>query len=261
MKETVPEKLHFHRYEFKYLLSGARRDAVLSALERRMERDAHSAADGSYWVRSMYFDTVDFAYHREKESGLHYRYKFRIRSYGAGTKSPVFLELKGKYDNLVFKHRQNLAAEGLAEALEAGTGAMCDFVTGSGQCSDVGLHFAADCFRRRLSPSLVVDYRRAAFENRANPDFRATMDSDARAWRARRNGAPTGIPREISPFFSILEIKFRYRMPSWFHKLVQNMNLVRISFSKFHRAGEMLWMNDASARLNRMVERGQNWPL
>jgi hypothetical protein len=259
--DVVPEKLHFHRYEFKYLVSGDRGNAVVSALERRMERDSHSAPDGSYHVRSMYFDTADFAYHREKESGQHSRHKFRIRSYGTDACSPVFLELKGKHDCLVYKHRQSVEENGLGEALEAGTGALCDFITGSGCCNGVGLHFAADCFRRRLSPSLVVDYRRTAFENRANPDFRATLDTGVRAWRARRNGAPTGIPRDLSPCFSVLEIKFRYRLPSWFHRLAQNLDLDRVSYSKFHRAGERLWMNDASSLLDRMIERGRSWPL
>lgn len=259
--DSSMRKLHFHRYEFKYLVSGQTETSVLGAIENRMERDSHSAADGSYSVRSLYFDTSNFAYHQQKTDGLHSRYKFRIRSYNPGSADPVFLELKGKQDCLVYKHRHIMPAEGLREALAGGTSNLCGFVMDSEGCNGVGRHFVADCFRNRLSPSLVVDYRRTAFENAANPDFRATIDRGVTAWKAGRDGLPTGNEEDLSSDFSVLEIKFRYHLPAWFHRLTQGLELTRISFSKFHTAGERLWMLNSRSMLDRMVERGRSWPL
>lgn len=254
-------RLHFHRYEFKYLISGDTRAAVLCALENRMERDSYSTEDGSYFVRSLYFDTSSFRCHRDKEDGLHSRYKFRIRSYSAELCEPVFLELKGKYDNLVYKHRQLLRADGLADAMEGGIGALCSHVMEGEKYNGVGRHFVADCFRSRLAPSLVVDYSRTAFENSANPDFRATLDTAVTARKSGRNGVPCGHCQDLAPSFSVLEIKFRYHLPAWFHRMVQGYQLCRVPFSKFHLAGERLWMCNTRSLLDRMVERGRCWPL
>lgn len=254
-------KLHFHRYEFKYLVSGDSLGTVLDAFEKRMERDIHSSPNGSYFVRSLYFDTADFRYHREKEAGLHSRHKFRVRSYSKDPVSPIYLELKGKYDNLVYKHRQSLEAGGLSEAMAGGISSLCGFVLKSPGCNGVGHHFVADCFRGRLSPSLLVDYNRTAFESGANPDFRATIDHSVTAFKAGRNGSVIGHPVQLSPSFSVLEIKFRYHLPGWFHRLLQVLELVRVPFSKFHRAGEGLWMTCSNSLLDRKVERGRCWPL
>lgn len=258
---TSSPKLHFHRYEFKYLVEGDTLRAVLDALQKRMERDAHSAPNGSYFVRSVYFDTASFRYHQEKEAGLHSRYKFRIRSYAREWKAPVFLELKGKHDNLVFKHRQELDVEGLSRAMEQGISSLCGFLLQSRGCNGVGHRFAVDCFRERLSPSLVVDYRRTAFESAANPDFRATLDQEVTARKSGRNGEALGHSLDLSPRSSILEIKFLYHLPSWFHRLMQAYELRRVPFSKFHRAGEGLWMGHPRSLLDRRVERGRSWPL
>lgn len=259
--ESHPSKLHFHRYEFKYKVSGETAGAVLANIENRMERDSHSSAQGSYHVRSLYFDTATFAYHRQKEDGLHSRYKFRIRSYSQDPSEPVFLELKGKQDCLVYKHRHMLPFTGFPEAMAGGMGRLCSFVMESRDCNGVGRHFVADCFRNRLSPSVVVDYDRTAFENSANPDFRATIDRGVTAWKAGRDGSPVGPSEDLSPGFDILEIKFRYHLPGWFHRLTQSLELTRVSFSKFYNAGDILWMANTNSRLNRMVERGRAWPL
>jgi hypothetical protein len=259
--ESHLRKLHFHRYEFKYTISGEVADTVLSTLETRMERDSHSSSEGSYFVRSLYFDTSTFAYHRQKEDGLHSRYKFRIRSYSPDPVDPVFLELKGKQDCLVYKHRHVMPFRGFPEAMAGGMGRLCSFVMESPGCNGVGRHFVADCFRNRLSPSVLVDYCRTAFENRANPDFRATIDRNVTAWKAGRDGSPTGPPEDLSPGFDVLEIKFRYHLPGWFHRLAQGLELTRVSFSKFYNAGDRLWMANTGSRLNRMVERGRSWPL
>lgn len=259
--ESSLSKLHFHRYEFKYTISGEVAETVLATLENRMERDAHSSPQGSYRVRSLYFDTASFAYHRQKEDGLHSRYKFRIRSYSQDPMDPVFLELKGKHDCLVYKHRHIMSSPGFPEAMAGGMGTLCSFVMDSPGCNGVGRHFVADCFRNRLSPSVVVDYDRTAFENSANPDFRATIDRDVTAWKARRDGTPAGSPEDLSPDFDVLEIKFRYHLPGWFHRLTQSLELTRVSFSKFYNAGDRLWMANTGSQLNRMVERGRAWPL
>ncbi|MEN8210060.1 MAG: VTC domain-containing protein, partial [Candidatus Fermentibacteria bacterium] len=105
MKTGDAPRLHFHRYEFKYLIEGTTLSGILRELELRLERDIHSDATGSYFVRSHYFDTDTFDLYREKLAGLQRRYKFRLRSYSSSSlyTGPLFLELKGRNDSLVYK--------------------------------------------------------------------------------------------------------------------------------------------------------------
>ena len=257
MGADIP-KLHFHRFEFKYLVSGDRLQRIESELKLRMESDRHSGPDGSYPIRSIYFDSDVFHWLAEKKAGLNERYKFRLRTYNLSNNysDPVFLELKGKSDVLVYKHRQFLEAEGLEDSLSAGMVNLCeDIVSGDEDLSRVGEQFVHDVYRMRLSPSVVVDYRRTAFENSSNPDFRVTIDRDVLATRAGAEGLPHGIPHDIAPGFAVLEIKFRYHLPAWFHRLIGECELWRKSFSKFERATDAVYMTGQTARLNRLLER------
>ena len=256
MSEEIP-RLHFHRFEFKYIVSGELLARIERELALRMERDRHSGEDGSYFIRSIYFDTDSFAWHAEKKAGLFKRYKYRLRTYRDGQhySDPIFLELKGRSDVLVYKHRQVLDSRNLEALLSAGMGTLCTAIAESDSENRVGQRFVFDVFRMRLSPSVVVDYNRTAFENHANPDFRATLDRLVFAYRAGSNGLPEGHPFQITPDFTVLEIKFRYHLPAWFHRLIQECELWRRSFSKFERATDAAYMNNSAARLNRLLER------
>ncbi len=250
-------RLHFHRYEFKYLISGRVLQGILRELELRLERDIHSDATGSYFVRSHYFDTDNFDLYHEKIAGLRKRYKFRMRSY-SGTplySDPLFLELKGRNDNLICKHRLPLDPAAVENVMKNGTKQFAGMLLDSQVTSGTGRRFVFDVFRKRISPSVVVDYHRTAFENRANPDFRVTLDREVLAYRAGSNGHPAGNCRSISDGFHVLEIKFRYHLPGWFHRLIQEFELKRISFSKFAHATDVIYMNTFHSNLDRIIER------
>jgi len=257
MNASEAPRLHFHRYEFKYLVTGDRLAAVLRELETRLQRDAHSDRTGSYFVRSHYFDTDDFDVYHEKVAGLRERYKFRLRNYSSGTSfsSPLFLELKGKVDNLVHKHRMVLDPVATEEALSRDTTALAGLILQSGEMNGTGSRFVFDAFRKRISPSVIVDYDRTAFENDADPDFRATLDRNVLALRAGHDGHPRGEASPIVGDLQILEIKFRYRLPRWFHRLIQEIELERISLSKFAVATEVSYLNTRHSSLNRVLER------
>lgn len=257
MKMDDAPRLHFHRYEFKYLISGSTLSGILRELELRMNRDIHSDTTGSYFVRSHYFDTDSFDLFYEKLAGLRKRYKFRMRSYSSTARysDPLFLELKGRIDSLVYKHRLLLNPGAIEKSMKDGTIRFAELMLDTHASSKIISRFVFDTFRKRISPSVVVDYHRTAFENRANPDFRVTLDSEALAYRADSNGHPVGNSRMISDGFHVLEIKFRYHLPAWFHRLIQEFELKRVSFSKFAHATDVVYMNTYYSNLDRVIER------
>lgn len=92
----------FERKEVKYRLSAEQYKAVLGALRGRLAPDAY----GSALVKSVYFDTEERdMIARSLEKPL-YKEKLRVRSYGTPCETdPVFVEIKKKYDGVVYKRR------------------------------------------------------------------------------------------------------------------------------------------------------------
>lgn len=257
---AVPEHLHFYRYEFKYILSNGVLQTVAEELDRHLSRDVHCRDNGNYLIRSVYFDSPDMRWFHEKRNGLEKRFKYRLRSYSHGVRGfedPLYLELKGRNGALVIKHRVKLPLLVFSEGLEGGTRRLRKLLSIDFTGNNVAERFIAQSLRYRLSPSVITDYTRAAWEDIANPDFRATIDGATNAYQASRVGLPRGNPEEIIPGGGILEIKFRYRIPFWFQRLIRELELERVSCSKFQRAVEAVYLGNTGSRLNRLIERSK----
>lgn len=254
----TPESLHFYRYEFKYILNATRLARVAEILDNHLSRDVHCGESGNYPIRSVYFDSPDMRWYHEKRDGLEKRFKYRLRTYShlsTGFSSPVYLELKGRDGSLVIKHRVRLPDEEFQYGITGGAEWLRKLLYSIGKNNSVAERFIAQSFRYRLAPSVITDYNRAAWEDHTNPDFRATIDTVSTAWRTSWRGLPEGIPVQITQGGGIVEVKFRYRIPFWFQRLVREMELKRVSFSKFQRAVESVYMSDNGTRLNRLIER------
>ena len=105
-------QMTFKRYELKYLLTPAQKQAVLRGIEPFMELDRY----GRTTIRSIYCDTENFRLVRRSVEKPAYKEKLRLRSYQqAQPGQPVFVELKKKYRDVVYKRRLALA-EGLVAA-------------------------------------------------------------------------------------------------------------------------------------------------
>ena len=257
---TVPEHLHFYRYEFKYILSSSALKVVAAELDRHLSRDVHCRENGHYPIRSVYFDSPDMRWFHEKRNGLEKRFKYRLRAYShhvGGFEDPLYLELKGRNGALVIKHRVKLPHLDFSEGLTGGTWRLRDLLSSDFLGNNVAERFIAQSFRYRLSPSVITDYTRAAWEDVSNPDFRATIDDATYAFQACRLGLPRGNPEEIIPGGGIVEIKFRYRIPFWFQRIIRELGLDRVSCSKFQRAVEAVYLGNAGSRINRLVERSK----
>ncbi len=95
----------FKRYEIKYLLDSRRYSAVRRAMEGRTVGDEY----GRSTVCNVYYDTPDHRIIRRSLEKPPYKEKMRLRSYGTPRgDSKVFLELKKKYDAVVYKRRADM---------------------------------------------------------------------------------------------------------------------------------------------------------
>ena len=229
-------KLHFSRFEFKYVLPQGLCDEFQRELQYFVELDpfVDRTAEKRYFVRSLYFDNPQFEAYYEKIDGLRTREKFRLRTYTndpAGV-SPQFLEIKGRHNNLVFKHRAPLA-ESVA-TLENGEArdTASKILALLSEC-DIKSKFIFALFRKQIRPIVLIDYLRRPYVSKYDPEFRVTFDSNLSAVKSDSLfPKENSVSRRLIPGHSVMEVKFRYHVPAWFHRLLQAYELERTSISK-----------------------------
>lgn len=229
-------RLHFLRFEFKYLLRADVRRDVERELSHFMQLDPFvgDRPERKYFVRSLYFDSPEHAAYFEKIDGMVHRGKFRVRTYSrdASTPAATFLELKGRHDALVFKHRAELLRAAGA-CFAAGQRVTGDEVLARTQEGTVLDRFRFEHERRRLQAQMLIDYDRRPYVSKYDAEFRLTFDDNLRATRtASLYPAPAETSRLVLPGYTIMEVKFRYHVPSWFHRILQSYDLRRQSLSK-----------------------------
>ena len=99
---SQPIQTCFRRYEKKYLLTRRQQAQLLAGIAPYVVPDRY----GQYGICSIYYDTPDWRLTRASMEKPLYKEKLRVRSYGIpGEDGPVFVELKKKFDGVVYKRR------------------------------------------------------------------------------------------------------------------------------------------------------------
>ena len=93
----------FQRYEVKFFLTPQQREHLMPELEAHFKIDQY----GLHTISNIYYDTDDYAITRDSIDRPVYKEKLRVRAYGVPKPETgqVFVELKKKYDHVVYKRR------------------------------------------------------------------------------------------------------------------------------------------------------------
>ena len=240
----------FERYERKYLLSPSAKDAVLRAMEGRMEIDMY----GRTTIRNIYFDTDGYDLIRRSLQGPEYKEKLRIRSYRqVGDKDDVFVELKKKYKGIVYKRRIEVPAFQAMDWLIAG-GEKPDISTTSEQANFRQIRDEIDYFLRRyersgMGPKVFLSYEREAYApvSGSEDDIRITFDTNilARGKDLLLSSPAYGDP-VLDQGLTIMEVKVPRdgAIPMWLARTLSENGIVKSSFSKYGK----YYMETAGAR-------------
>ena len=214
------------RYELKYIVSREQRQFLEQALEGHMKIDKYGITS----IASLYYDTKDYRLIRTSIEKPPFKEKIRLRSYGlASDESPVFLELKRKYDGIVYKRR----VESTIPVVEAFFQHDGD-IAADGQIAREIAYFRN--FYGTLVPACLIVYDRAAYYEPGG-DLRLTLDGNP---RYRIEGLDPKTSMEGTPLlpegYSILEIKVQLAMPLWLTHILDEAKIYRASFSKVGEA-------------------------
>lgn len=214
-----------YRQEIKRLLSPAQRLLLEQRIRAVMPPDIHSGSDGSYTIRSIYFDTITDRAYTEKEAGISEREKIRLRFYNCQD-NLIKLERKEKRGNLIYKASMTVSKE-TADAMM-----QCDFSSLPDYRNPLSDSIYAMALSECLRPVVVVDYVRKAYTFPLG-HTRITFDS------ALLSGSPE-IPiwtpeggSDVLGEDTILEIKFNQYLPEHISRLLNSVSAQRMALSKY----------------------------
>ena len=217
----------FKRYEIKYMLTLEQKQKALQAIEPYMALDKY----GLTTIRNIYFDTDNYRLIRHSIDKPAYKEKLRIRSYSqAKPDSTVFVELKKKYQSVVYKRRISLPE---LEAME--------WVMRERHChKDTQISEEVDYFLdyyETLHPTVFLSYEREAYWNTAGGDFRVTFDDtilcrqDDLSLESEVYGTPL-----LPDGMVLMEIKCTCGLPLWMTRVLSKEHIYKTSFSKYGTA-------------------------
>ena len=214
-----------YRHEWKHEISYLDLLCIRQRLRAVAESDPH-AADGKYYIRSLYFDNAGDKALREKLDGVNLREKFRIRCYN-GDLSVIRLEKKCKVNGLGAKFSADLTA-GEAQKIVDGE---LDWMLGSGRPLVQELY--AKMRAQGLRPKTIVDYTREPFVYRPG-NVRLTFDYDIRTGLDCTDFLDPDcvtVPAGDAPI--LLEVKWDDYLPAIIRDVVQTPGRRVTAFSKY----------------------------
>ena len=214
----------FERYEKKYMLTTAQQQFLLNEMGPRMERDRY----GQYTICNIYYDTDDFRLIRASLEKPIYKEKLRVRSYGVPQEDgKVFVELKKKFDGVVYKRRITTGIQNVEP-----------FLSGelpSENFGQIGREIGYFQSFYQTVPKVFIGYDRLAFAGIDDPQLRITFDTNLR-WRDTDvnlrlgdHGAPIALPCGDV----LMEVKIPGTCPLWLSHLLSDAQAFPTSFSKY----------------------------
>lgn len=216
----------FKRYELKFLLTAEQKLRLMPEIEKHMQLDNY----GRTLIKNLYFDTDSYRLIRRSLEKPDYKEKLRIRSYGTTCPdSTVFVELKKKFDGVVYKRRIPLAEQ-----------AAMAWLTGresppQSQIAAEIRYFAG--YYKNLHPAVFLSYEREAYYCSDGSDLRLTFDDNILCRQENLSLCAENYGTALlSPGQVLMEVKCPGGIPMWLTSLLSREKLYKTSFSKYGTA-------------------------
>ena len=129
-------KEYKYRHELKFKISNSAAEVLKQKLSLILGKDKNAYyEDGSYLIKSLYFDDRDSSSYYEKMDGVLYRKKYRIRMYN-DVDTFIRLEKKMKHNNFTAKEQMLISKDiyskilnGKIDEIENPDGLLLEFIT------------------------------------------------------------------------------------------------------------------------------------
>ncbi len=213
------------RHEYKHQINLADIFELRARLSAVAKHDSHACEDGTYFIKSLYFDNYMDKALKEKLDGVNKREKFRIRYYGTDT-SFIRLEKKSKINGLCNKVSCRITDEECRKIIDN------DFEFLLNSEHELMRELYAKMKYQLLRPKCIVAYSRECFVYPPG-NVRVTLDMDI---------CGSGNVKEfLNPDLkflrlyhnSVLEVKWDEYLPQIIRDCVQVKSRRSAAFSKY----------------------------
>jgi hypothetical protein len=231
------------RYEAKYTIPESMIDEIADFISPYCSYDKYSekSDDGFYKVNSLYFDSPEFLFLRQRILKAEKRFNMRIRSYGDNPQLPYFMEIKQKKGDVVRKFRAKVLNENIEALFYASPVAQHD---PEDEQQDMNKNlFLTMAHIYNAQPQVIVQYDRKAFVSEYEEYARVTFDAGLRYMQENSYNTIPDLKKtffcDLEPSFDegcsvILELKFYTSfVPRWMMDLVRKFQLTKRGFSKY----------------------------
>ena len=162
--------------------------------------------------------------------GVGSRIKLRSRVYSPDTSDagPVFIEIKRKDGDYIYKDRTTITREEYAACTDG------PFFSPPSLDDPVMREFTRIARGLAMRPAVLVRYHRQALSGKRDKTIRVTFDDHVEALRTDDLFCLEHSPfNALPPGHAVLEIKLSGKLPRWLHRIVVTHDLDRRAISKY----------------------------
>ncbi len=227
----MEEKKKF-RHELKYYINKIQFEEIKKRISFMLDTDKNTGEDGSYFIRSLYFDDYKDTSFYQVVDGISKREKYRIRYYNYDL-SYICLEKKFKINNMTHKTSCRVTKEQVE-----------DLISGKLSISKENDKLLNEFILKTkfygYKPSVVISYNRIPYVYKAGNvrltlDYNISIDYNTDGFFKNDN---VQIPI-IEESMRILEVKYDEFLPNYISWLININTLERTSYSKYLNGRKM----------------------
>lgn len=216
-----------YRHEFKYLINYQEYLLIRSRVRNILPVDSNADGDGTYTVRSLYFDDYNNSSYYDKYAGILKRAKHRIRIYNYSDQR-INYEKKNKHGQYNHKQTALITKEQFYSTLRG------DYKYLLNSKSELLHRLYYECTVNLLRPRIIVDYEREPYILAAG-DVRLTFDKNIRAGIDGFDIFDKDIPtvETMDPGTLVMEVKYTEFLPNIVRNILNSSTALYVESSKY----------------------------
>ena len=213
----------FNRVEQKYILSKKQYQELIKRIETHLEKDYYFQSK----ICNIYFDNKNNDLIVNSLEKPAFKEKIRLRSYNVpNINDTVYLELKGKFNGIVFKRRLDIILSDFYKYLKTG-------VINKKYNNQIMQEIDYIIKKFELKPKIFIGYDRLSYYDKDNLNFRITFDTNLRSRNDELQLELGDNGNLYNKDIYIMEIKSLGNIPLWLTKVLSEMKIYPNSFSKY----------------------------
>ncbi len=222
----------FKRYEIKYLITLEQKEIILEAIKPYLKLDKY----GKTTIKNIYYDTPNYRLIRRSNERPFYKEKLRIRCYNnINNDSKVFVEMKKKYNSIVYKRRVSMTLNDALLWLQTKKER-----NNKTQIINEIQYFIN--YYENLEPAVFLSYEREAYNALDNSDLRITFDENILFRNTDIDLKKDAYGDKIlSDGYSVMEIKYSRWIPLWLTKVLSQEKIYKTRYSKYGTAYKFIF--------------------